>query len=265
VNDKLNGVLKMNRFTKALAASALALGISAVAAPSMASTLIFADFDTGASNARNFVFTNTGGDDATFSTTVSANGGAGAAGVFFSFLGDPSLSSFFDMPALLTLSGTVTDTAAQFDGVTYTQQGLNGSFDFVFNGATGTYNGFNLVHGVTSLFSGTFTNAWIQGSTGVGGIDVTIGNGGSATYTSAYYDLSKFDPGTFEYTLHLGGVNPTFGQADASSALNSFRAHVGGEFQGMVPEPATWALMIMGFGGAGAMLRSQRRRALVRA
>ena len=29
-----------------------------------------------------------------------------------------------------------------------------------------------------------------------------------------------------------------------------------------VPEPATWALMIIGFGGAGAMLRSRRRRAL---
>jgi hypothetical protein len=29
---------------------------------------------------------------------------------------------------------------------------------------------------------------------------------------------------------------------------------------GGVPEPATWGLMIMGFGGIGAMLRSQRRR-----
>jgi hypothetical protein len=28
-----------------------------------------------------------------------------------------------------------------------------------------------------------------------------------------------------------------------------------------VPEPGTWALMIMGFGGAGAMLRSRRRQA----
>jgi hypothetical protein len=26
-----------------------------------------------------------------------------------------------------------------------------------------------------------------------------------------------------------------------------------------VPEPGTWALMILGFGGAGAMLRRQRR------
>jgi hypothetical protein len=29
-----------------------------------------------------------------------------------------------------------------------------------------------------------------------------------------------------------------------------------------VPEPGTWALMILGFGGAGAMLRAQRRRAV---
>jgi hypothetical protein len=33
---------------------------------------------------------------------------------------------------------------------------------------------------------------------------------------------------------------------------------------GGVPEPATWALMIVGFGGAGAMLR-RRRAALVAA
>lgn len=28
---------------------------------------------------------------------------------------------------------------------------------------------------------------------------------------------------------------------------------------GVVPEPATWAMMLMGFGGAGALLRSRRR------
>ena len=31
--------------------------------------------------------------------------------------------------------------------------------------------------------------------------------------------------------------------------------------QAFVPEPATWALMILGFGGVGAMLRRQRRMA----
>jgi hypothetical protein len=34
---------------------------------------------------------------------------------------------------------------------------------------------------------------------------------------------------------------------------------------GGVPEPASWALMIMGFGGAGAVLRNQRRRQAVAA
>lgn len=34
----------------------------------------------------------------------------------------------------------------------------------------------------------------------------------------------------------------------------------GGGGAGVVPEPGTWALMILGFGGAGSMLRAQRRR-----
>jgi hypothetical protein len=32
---------------------------------------------------------------------------------------------------------------------------------------------------------------------------------------------------------------------------------------GAVPEPATWALMIVGFGAVGATLRSRRRQAIV--
>jgi len=46
-----------------------------------------------------------------------------------------------------------------------------------------------------------------------------------------------------------GGVNASWGGTGAFAPA-------------MVPEPATWALMIAGFGGAGVMLRSRRRVAL---
>ncbi len=42
-----------------------------------------------------------------------------------------------------------------------------------------------------------------------------------------------------------------FGGAYATLQVNSTNS--------VVPEPGTWALMIMGFGGAGAMIRSRRR------
>jgi hypothetical protein len=55
----------------------------------------------------------------------------------------------------------------------------------------------------------------------------------------------------------FGGAKVT--SIEFSSSQDAF------EFDGLagtvaVPEPGTWALMILGFGGAGAMLRSHRRR-----
>lgn len=56
---------------------------------------------------------------------------------------------------------------------------------------------------------------------------------------------------------NFGGAKVT--SIEFSSSQDAF------EFDGLagtvaVPEPGTWALMILGFGGAGAMLRSHRRR-----
>lgn len=59
-----------------------------------------------------------------------------------------------------------------------------------------------------------------------------------------YFDLTGSDQ-------ELGGLRFTSTQFAFESDTFSFNA---------VPEPATWALMIMGFGGIGAMLRSNRRR-----
>lgn len=52
---------------------------------------------------------------------------------------------------------------------------------------------------------------------------------------------------TTRYTIAATGAGSTLSTATLSAA---------------VPEPGTWALMIIGFGGAGAMLRSRRRQAV---
>lgn len=251
---------------KALLGAAAALALSATTA--QAATVMFADYDTGQSTTKNIRFVRGSGanaDSATLYTTSTATAtSAGAAPVLFSFLDEPSLSGFADLAASFTLNATVTHVPALFDGNTYTQKGINGSFQFVYAGPTTTINGFNLVQNSSVLFSGTFTNAWIQGNGGVGGLDVTVANTGSATFASNYYDVASFTPGSDEFTFKLATITNALGRQNASSALNSFRAHVTGSFQAdAVPEPATWALMLTGFFGAGVALRSNRRRKIL--
>ncbi len=252
----------MRAFTKFAATAAMAL-FTAAALPASAATLI-ASYDTGTRTTANFKFTNGNAgntsDDATFFSTATGTANVvGAAPIKFTYF-DAGLPAFDGMAALLTISGTVTDTAATTDGTTYTQAGLNGSFNIVFNGTTGVYDGKALVKGSTSLFSGTFTNAWIQGQGGVGGLAVTLANTGSATFnTHSIFDLTDLQPGTEEFTIKLANITPTLGIQAPGAALTTFRAKSGGDFQAsFVPEPATWGLMIMGFGGAGAMLRRRR-------
>jgi hypothetical protein len=125
---------------------------------------------------------------------------------------------------------------------------------------------------------------------------LSVLGGGSATYTfAAPVSAFEFDWGSVDsyntLTINSTGADPMIvpglsfpnaangNQVDAgtnglfrvvatdgerfnsitfSSSQNSFEVDnlaVGG-----VPEPASWALMILGFGGAGAALRGQRRR-----
>ncbi len=107
--------------------------------------------------------------------------------------------------------------------------------------------------------------------------DVLIGNfvDGATGYISAYRESD----GAFQGLLSGPGGTPIanpglwgleFGNGGAAGPANHlyFAAGIGDEAHGLfgdiaaVPEPASWALMLLGLGFAGAQLRSQRRRVL---
>ncbi len=183
--------------------------------------------------------------------------------VNFSFL-DPDLLLLSNIPATFMIDGTIgTGHSANLNSAgIWTDTGLNGQFSFIYTGPT-----INNFHGSgidlianSNLLSGTFTNAWIQGAGGSGSTNVSVGNGGSAHFTSSYEHFPGLVPNSEEFALNLLSVSPSFG-ASKNKALNSFRANGGGNFSAeMVPEPATWTMMIVGFGAVGALVRRQRRR-----
>jgi hypothetical protein len=95
-------------------------------------------------------------------------------------------------------------------------------------------------------------------SPGVGGVEVPAQNNGTGfpDYTLSGFDINRGD-------ISIGDKVIFFSRwSGANDGAESFFlvAQPGG--QGAVPEPATWALMISGFGGAGAMLRRRRAQLL---
>ena len=80
--------------------------------------------------------------------------------------------------------------------------------------------------------------------------------GGFGSWTGFSAATPAFQAGQNDLTFRV--IN--FGQNGGNPS--GLRVEFLGATIGVVPEPGTWALMIMGFGGAGAMLRANRRRAL---
>jgi len=95
------------------------------------------------------------------------------------------------------------------------------------------------------------------------------------TATSANFTLTDNTGGTFTFTNQALGAGSNFfgfqGTGGESIRDISITLNGGGvqdvrqirldELTAAVPEPATWAMMIVGMGGAGMMLRSRRRAA----
>jgi hypothetical protein len=133
------------------------------------------------------------------------------------------------------------------------------TIDFTFDLTQSTFlritDGFNdgdqfavTINGVTSDTSPTvFTGNNIFDNWTSVFTDPSIG----ATYSHMTYLL-----GAGSYTVTGVAILSPFGSGSAAIEL--------GGVDGLpaVPEPTTWALMLVGFGGLGAMLRQSRRKAL---
>lgn len=234
----------------------LALALTAVST-SRAAT--FAEY-SAVSSADNIKWTKS----ASGLTGVLTSEGAGAsANVQFSFL-TPALSSLGNLPALMTLQATggPSDPAQTIPGLgVVVQPNLSGTFSFIYVGSTPLIvNGHSFTQGA-DLLSGVFSGAAISGFSGAeaGGVSIATGSGGVITYSS---DFLTFTPGVASsFGLSVTSAAPPL-TVTPGKALDSFEAVSIGSFQGdritgvgAVPEPATWAMLILGMGAIGAVLR----------
>ena len=219
----------MTRSTKFIAAAAGALALSLCASASQAAIFVGVSIDGGATIFGQPDF-NPG---VNFFTT-------GALGVFsFDITAGPGVA-----PTLLdsTNLDTVASGAGTLD-VFVTRTDIAGPM-----GAYKSSFTVNSLPGGWSVLERTFVNA-DNALFGLGGTLLGSANFVSGPATSVQFAGPVAGNGlysvTSRYTLHATGAGSNLETITLSSAA--------------VPEPATWALMIMGFGGAGAMLRSRRR------
>lgn len=256
-----------------LAATAIAALLSCgLAQGANAAVTTFATFS--ALGGDNFYFqnaspSNTSADSSFFTIPTSSSTTAGTAQVDFSFinLGTAYDSAVDNVVANLTWTSSST-TAAQTAFGQAIQSGIGGQF-VITSTAPITLDGKTYAAG-SVLLAGTFSGGTLSGAVGSssGGFDVSNGSGGALTFTS---DFLKFAP-----AASLGSaLNFTSGETSTgaglssldygSDALESFSMDAGGSFSSVpepnsaVPEPASWAMIILGMGLMGSVLRRRGR------
>ena len=258
---------------------ALALAVAA-ATPAHAVVTEFATFSPVTATTYNFYYLNPGSThpttagksaSATYYTISSPNSKVpGSTILRFSFINEGTLldSAVTNVNAKFTLTGT-TDGPAQMDPFSGNlEEYVNATFSFVTTTAMTIGRTYFPVG--SNLLSGTYTDAVFVGSSTAGSIEAndttTTPKMRNMTLTSDF--VSFVTPYKLDGAITLNAASPAFSDLMAGMyALKTFKADAGGSFSSnpaphvipSVPEPASWALMMVGFGLAGASIRRRTR------
>lgn len=229
---------------------------------------------------------------------VLAMAGSASAATYVSYLeywddnGPTQVSPFGEVVLEEIDANTVKVTATLYDGDTFQQSGGNALFAFNLNDDDATtvtedYDDPNAVYdGVTPYTHapwGTFLDSFTvfndkgkvaSGSNGrIHPFEFVAFNATGLTFAGvgATYDLDGrlLTTGTGnQFASNAGGwwffahMQPMDGDESDGDSINIAARDafcVSGCTTGVVPEPSTWGLMILGFGAAGATLRYRRR------
>lgn len=130
----------------------------------------------------------------------------------------------------------------------------------IFDGTTGTF-------GNTGIGAGAFSDTLKFTVPGLGSVGATISSIAvslltnvdftSVTLNGAEFDIGNLGNNEFRsLVLPVGGGEQTLVISGTSGGAGSYS----GTLAFAVPEPATWAMMISGFGIAGVAVRARRRK-----
>jgi len=238
------------------AALAGATLLAASAVPAQAATETFGQFLQKVPNARLFSYTN---------LDSGANKKAEIKGtdipVYFLFgldglpadlvpLQDAHLS--VDFISNLGTTGGATSRVQMFDTAT------SGSISFTRDAAAGEGDGAR-----TNLLTVSFTKAELNASQNAGSFTFKSNADSVITFTSDFLDFTNVLSKDFAFSF--SGASPTFnaplgtsGRSTSFSGSGTFASDPAPLVVGGVPEPASWAMMLGGFGLLGLTLRTRK-------